>query len=340
MARALVPFFVCSSVLLFAMPRVSHAQLPDCSGHDAAGASAEFEAGNALLTQAIEQATHRHVDRAHQLATQALEHFDRQCQLGDASALAERGSALLLLGETMRSAQSYDAYLQSHPLESLDARTRRRIESNLQPGTIELDVANPRGHVFVDDVDFGALPRTTPMRLPLGTHRVEVRDDAGAVLVTDETSLTAEASHASIHFIVPVVETVVVSDTPPEEHVTPPPPPPPPTAPAAAPFDFLPFYIASGITAGVGLALGIAFLVVADDRARNYNATCHSASAPGCSGMLDEYNAYFGSGVAAIVLGGLGVAGLVTTWLLDASQPRAHLHVAFGPTGLALSGTF
>ena len=57
--------------------------LPECTGHDAAAASTEFEAGNALLAQAIEQARAHHPERMPAMATEALGHFDHQCELGE-----------------------------------------------------------------------------------------------------------------------------------------------------------------------------------------------------------------------------------------------------------------
>ena len=45
-------------------------EVPACTGSDPAGASAAFEAGNALMAQAIDQASHRHLDRAQALADQ------------------------------------------------------------------------------------------------------------------------------------------------------------------------------------------------------------------------------------------------------------------------------
>lgn len=330
-----------SSVLLFVAlvllaPGAARAQLPECTGHDVDGASAEFEAGNALLAQSIEQLSHRRVDRAHELATQALAHFDRQCELGDTSAYAERGAALLLLGEPLRSAESYDAYLRAHPLDSLDARTRRRLEPNLQPGTLDLEVENPRGHLFVDELDFGALPRTTGVRVPYGEHVVEVRGDDGSSLASTQVSLSAESSHAAVHLF---VEPLVAAVEP--EVVTVPvvaPPPPPPPEPASARTDFFPFYLASGITAGVGLAIGVGLVIAADERARTYNATCYPTIVAGCTSVLSERDTDLVVSVIGFVVAGLGVVGLVTTWILDASQPRERVRLSIGPTGI--SGAF
>jgi hypothetical protein len=335
MARSLALFS--ASLLWIATPVLVSAQLPDCSGHDPGAASVEFEAGNALLTQAIDQASHRHADRARELAAQALTRFDRQCELGDTSAFAERGAALLLLGEPLRSAQSYDAYLATHALDSLDARTRRRIEPNLQPGTLVLDVQNPRGHVFLNDLDFGAVPRTTPIRVPYAEYRVELRGDTGEVIVADVATLSAEASQAEVHLFVAPPQAEVAppppDTTPPPVDTTPPPPPP-------ERFDFLPFYIASAVTAGVGLAFGIGFVVAADERARTYNSLCNPVAIAGCDSVLSERDTFLDIGIVGFVVGGLGIAGLVTTWILDANAPRGHVRVTFGPTGLSLHGTF
>ena len=316
----------------------AHAQvspLPQCTGHDAAGASAEFEAGNALLAQAIDAAVHRHPEHVPAFATEALTHFDRQCELGDASAYAERGAALLMLGQALASAQSYDAYLATHPLDSLEARSRRRIEPNLQPGVIDLEIQNARGHLFIDDLDFGALPRTTGIHVPYGDHHVEVRDADGTVLASEQASVSAESAHATVTtFVAPVVTTIT---PPPDETAAV--PDPGPTAPAdSSRTDFLPFYIASGITTGVGLILGISFIVAADERARTYNGTCFPTMIDGCSSVLSERDLDIDLAIVGFVVGGIGLAGLITTWILDASQPRARVRVAVSPFGV--SGTF
>ena len=60
----------------------------------------------------------------------------------------------------------------------------------------------------------------------------------------------------------------------------------------------------------------------------------------GCDAVLSERETYLGVGIAGFVLAGLGVAGLVTTWVLDANQPRARVRVAFGPMNVSLAGTF
>lgn len=328
------------AIALVAQVAPAFAQLPDCTGHDAGGASTEFEAGNALMTQAIDQAGHRHMDRARELATEALARFDRQCELGDTSAFAERGAALLLLGEPLRSAQSYDAYLVLHPLDTIDARTRRRIEPNLQPGTLVLEVESPRGQLFVNDLDFGGLPETRELRLPYGELRVEVRDEHGAVLVFQDVSLTQEASRVELHLTVPPIEAEVTEPEVTAPVVTPPTPPTPPPPPPPERTDFVPFYIASAAVAGVGLALGIGMLIGADERARTYNAGCYPVIVAGCSDYLSERDTYIGVGIAGFVLGGLGVAGLITTWILDSSQPRERVRLSFGPTGASVAGTF
>ncbi len=327
-------------VLLTSVP-LAHAQpaesptLPECTGSDASAAYAEFEAGNALMAQAIDQLTHRHPDRAHALATEALGHFDQQCVLGDSGAYAERGAAFLLLGEPLRSAQSYDAYLREHPLDGLDARTRRRIEPNLQPGTLTVEVQNASGHLFIDDLDFGPLPRTLPMRLPLGDHRLEVRDAAGTVVAAGVETLSAETPATTMSLFVATPEAEVAEVVTPERepvHSSPPPP--------AEHMDFLPFYITAAAVTAVGLGLGIGGLVAADERARTYNSLCFPTVIPGCDAALSERESFLAMGVAGFVLAGLGVAALVVTWVIEINQPHERVRVAIGPGGLSLSGSF
>lgn len=328
-------FFASLALLATSLVSRAHAQLPECSGHDPAAASTEFEAGNALLTQAIDQASHRHADRAHQLATEALTHFDHQCELGDSSAYAERGASLLLLGEPLRSAQSYDAYLATHPLDSLEARTRRRIEPNLQPATIELEIQNPRGHLFLNDLDFGPLPRTTNVRVPLGEYRIEVRVD-DIVVATEPASLSAETTFTHVSIFLPPETTGAL----------------PPVVPVVtalpviqnralpARTDYVPFYVVSAIATGVGLALGVGLVIAADERARTYNSLCFPTVISGCSSVLSERDTFLGVSVAGFVLGAIGIAGLIATYIFDQNESRGRVRLSFGPTSFAVSGTF
>jgi hypothetical protein len=326
-----------SFLLVLVVPAVASAQpLPACTGTDAAAAAAEFEAGNALMEQAMHEARRR-LERAREIAGEALQHFDRQCELGDEGALAERGAALMLMGEPLRSAQSYDAYLAVRPLDSLDARTRRRIEPNLQPGIVTVVYEGAPAHLFVDGLDFGELPRTRPLHVPVGDRTFEARAADGTVLGSSAASLTMEAPSAEVQLARAVVT------------VEPDPDPGPGTLPPAtgdtggsSRFDFLPLIITSAAVAVVGVGLGIGFLVAADERARTYNSLCLTPpiDMQGCNAVLSERESFLGAAVFGWVLGGLGAAALITFLVLDSSQPRDRVRVAFSPTGVSVSGTF
>jgi hypothetical protein len=312
----------------------ARAQLPECSGHDPEGASAAFEEGNRLMAEAIDQAGRRRLDRARELAAEALTHFDQQCALGDASALAERGAALMLMGEALRSAQSYEAYLAVHPLSSLDARTRRRIEANLQPGRLSVTLVGDRdATLFVDDLDFGPLPRHTPLRLPVGEHELEARDPSGEVLA-DATALVSD-EEASITLTITELHIETEPDPEPDPLVEPEPEPEPePTEPGAR-MDFTPFYIATGVATGVFLGLAIGLQLGADDRAQTFNRYCVDPTMPfsGCDAVLSEYDGMFGASIASWILAGLATAGLVTVLVLDLTQaPRERVRISFVPT--------
>jgi hypothetical protein len=317
-------------------PSTARAQMPSCTGADPAGATAAFEAGNALMTEALTEIRGRHVDRARARATEALAQFDRQCELGDASALAERGAALMLMGEPLRSAQSYDAFLAHHPLDSLDARTRRRTEPNLQPGAARVSLSRGTAHLFIDDLDFGALPRGTDVHVPLGEHRFEARDDAGTVLASQTATFTAEAPAASVDLFLAAEEPVVAEVTPEPVMV---PVHRAETEPVVRQ-DYTLFYVLSGVGAAVGAGLGITGLVAADDRAQTYNRFCLDGGYGGCDAVLGERDSMLGLAVGGFVLAGLGAVALVVVLAIDAGQPRERVRVAFGPGSLSLSGSF
>lgn len=312
----------------------ARAQVPACDGADPEGASEAFESGNALLTEATSEARARHRDRARELAAEALTHFDRQCELGDDSALAERGAALMLMGEALRSAQSYDAYLARHPLASLDARTRRRIEPNLQPGQLEIEQRGEvDAHVFVDGLDFGPVQREGAIRLPFGSYDVEVRAPDGDVLTSMPLALSsetpvghltvapAEASHGPTRI-----------DTPPDEHRDGPDDHVATSSPSTR-TDYTVGYAVAGAATGVFLALGIGLQLWADERAQTYNRVCRSGGMTvGCDAVLAEYDGLFGGAIASYVLAGLGAVGLGVVIALDVSQPAEAPLAACAPT--------
>lgn len=323
--------------LLFFVPTLAAAQLPRCTGADAEGASAAFEEGNRLMAQAIEQAGRRRIDRARELAAEALTHFDRQCELGDDSALAERGAALMLMGEALASAQSYDAYLRLHPLSSMDARTRRRVEANLQPGSMIAELEGEAAGaltLFVDDLEFGALPREETLRLPLGDHALEARNDAGEVLASATVSLVEGASASRVTLHLPVIEaSEPVTDA--EPVLEPEPVVTPIEEPTSTRPDYLPYYLATGIAAGVFLGAGIGLQVAADDRAQTYNRFCLDPTMPyaGCGSVRSEYDGLFGAAIAGYVLAGLATVGLVTVIAIDlTSRPRERLRITLAPS--------
>ncbi|UJR87222.1 hypothetical protein [Sandaracinus amylolyticus] len=327
--------------LVAGSPSVVRAQsMPACDGDDAEGASEAFEAGNALIQTALREAQ-QHPDRARELAEQALAHFDHQCELGDASALAERGAALMLMGEVLRSAQSYDAYLAVNPLEALDARTRRRIALNLQPGTLVVEVEQDAGgHLFVDELDFGALPRSRPVRLPLGEHRVDARAADGSVLASASVSLSSDSATATVRLsavIARVVDTAVET-APLEAHQD-------DGAAAMRPplteFDWMPWYVTSAAVSAIGLGLGIGFVVAADERTRTYDEFCGTPGVMGCNAVLAERESFYAVSAAGFVVAGIAVLGFITVIALDATaRPRTTVRIGWGDTSLIVSGTF
>jgi hypothetical protein len=338
------------AILVLAAPSMAAAQaMPVCDGHDVSGASAAFEAGNQLLTEATAEARARRRDRARELAAEALTYFDRQCELGDDGGLAERAAALMLMGEPLRSAQSYDAYLREHPLVTLDARTRRRIEANLQPGIVTVDV---RGRLtatlFVDDLDFGPLPRDGVVRIPYGEHRLDALAPDGSVIASTVVTLD-EASPTALFSVERASATeggrgpvrVVVgersggegegerADTAPSPRI-----------------DYAPFYAITGGVTGALLVVALTLQLIADERARTYNDFCVvEMGFIGCEAVLAEHYTVYDHATAAWVATAVAAVGLGTVLVLDLTQPAASPEAASmrcGPTlgGASCRGTF
>ncbi|UJR85753.1 hypothetical protein [Sandaracinus amylolyticus] len=290
--------------------------LPECDGADPRGARAALAEGTALLQEAIAEARRRG-PRVRAIAEGALARFDRQCALGDPAALAERGAALMLMGEPLRSAQSYDAFLRVHPLSSLDGRRRRRIEANLQPGEAIVELDRGSARLVVDGLDFGPLPRSTAVRLPPGEHRFEARDDAGVVLASASATLAIGEAPALVRLAAP------------------------PIAAEDASSDLTAWYVASAALGAASLAAGIGFFFAVDERQRAYDEICTlGLPATGCEAVLVERDAALGASIAGFVLAGLSVAALVTLVVLDLEHHDQPIALRVGAASLALEGTF
>lgn len=274
---------------------------------------AELAAGTRLLQEAIEEARRRG-PRVRAIAADALARFDRQCALGDAGALAERGAALMLMGEPLRSAQSYDAFLRAQPLGALDARRRRRIEANLQPGEAIVEIDRGTARLFVDGLEFGPLPRSTAVRLPTGRHRFEARASDGSVLAEESATLEVGVGPATVRL---ALASALSGSTPGNDRDEP---------------DLVPWYVATASIAVASLAAGVGFFAAVDERQRAYDAVCTlGLPAEGCEAVLVERDAALGVSVAAFVLAGLSVIGLVTVAVLDLSEPDTTIAIGVGP---------
>jgi hypothetical protein len=304
------------AAVLAAVPVVASAQVPACDGDDPPTAHAEHEAGASLIQDAIAD-IRAGGGRAREFARRALAHFDRQCAAGDDDALSERGAAWMLIGDPLRSAQSYDAFLRHHVPDTLDPQLRRRVEQNLQPGLVDVAVSGGEARLYVDDLDFGPLPRTLVLHLPTGPHRFEARDDTGAVRATTEVTLGEETTPTHVALALSA-------------------------AVARAPrTDYLPWYAAAGFGVVGFVATGIGLLAIAGGRQHAYelDMVCIDPSmAIGCEAVIAERDAATAFGVASFVLAGLSAAMLATVAVIDLGQPaqRAHVAVVPHPGGAAL----
>ncbi len=331
---------------LFSPERLHAQSLPSCTGTDAAGASAAFEAGNALMQEATTEARARRRDRARELAAEALTHFDQQCELGDPGALAERGAALMLMGEPLRSAQSYDGYLSVYPLDTLDARTRRRIEPNLQPGSLVVELTGrSSAHLFVGDLDFGPISRVGPVRLPYGEYAIEARS-GDEVIASSQITLSAESPSSTLLVRGSETATAITEpDLEPRSHrdasdvVVGPDRPSPSTR-----TDYTAWYAATGVATAVFLGAAIGLQLWADERARTYNDFCTMGPALGCESVRTEYDGLFGAFITSYVLTGIAAIGLVTVLALDLLQPSstnsASVSCGMGPLSMSCHGSF
>jgi hypothetical protein len=112
------------------IPHASSA--PTCRGVDTEGAARALADGDRAADRAA-AATRRHrTDDARRAWAEALAAYDRACAAGTDEALERRAIPLFRLERAVEAATSLDAFLATHPLESLAPPLARRVAANLR----------------------------------------------------------------------------------------------------------------------------------------------------------------------------------------------------------------
>jgi hypothetical protein len=273
---------------------------------------------------------------------EALAMFEQAYQdSGSGESLAQVALAEQALGRSVEA----EAHLVSALAESSDRFVRRNRAALQQAldelragiGDLEIHGGTPGAEVWIGDVSRGLLPLAGPIRVPLGTVRIEIRS-AGAATEEAEVEVTpgvvAQVELAAAPALVRVVEPVVVAEPEPEPE---PEAPPPPAASV-----LLPIGIA---TAAVGVVLvGVAsgMMVVREDAA-HARLTC-SDTDPACRAQFQTAVDAETAGVALYVVGGalaVGGAVLIALDVLGGASDRSTAFVcAPGVLSVACAARF
>lgn len=241
--------------------------------------------------------------------------------------------ALMILGRTLESAASLDAFLLVHPFESLPSDQRARITSNRQPGTLRVEGGIPGAEILVDEVSFGTLPRGE-IWLPRGSHRVawrmsgETHDagevdlsgpDAVAITLPSPTPVDVAPAPATLPEATPGTEPASTTSTPEPE-------PSPPrrgflvSETAESPTDWTPYAIGFGAATGVFLVGGVVAAIWAEERAQTYVDLCATPLA-GCDAVLSEYDTADALRTTSFVLAGATAVATTVFVVLHLTQP-------------------
>jgi len=318
-----------------AAPGRADATVPACRGHNPAAAAAARTEG---LKHYRASKREGHDDAE---MTAALGFFDAACAAGDDKALELRAYALAGVERFIEAAETLDAFLAAHPLESLPADTRARLASQ-QPAilsrvaslTVETDA--PGAKVTINHEAAGVTPLHS-VRLRPGRYDLEV---SGEGIGTISRSLDLVPGDRTERFT--------------------PGAPPPTGAPATAPHETVRhdepainrpslhgWAVGTAVGAGVLLLGGVAGAIWSEERTSYYDSNgCATLNKAGCSSTLTQAHAATGIAVAGFV--GAGVGAIAAGVLFYRDRGRAHAPpaalgaVSCSPTGagFACFGTF
>jgi hypothetical protein len=289
------------------------AAIPSCRGHNPKAAAAARAEG---LRHYRASKREGHDDAE---MTSALGFFDAACAAGDDGALELRAYALAGVERFVEAAQTLDAFLVGHPLDTLPAETRARIAAQ-QPAilsrvaslSIETDI--PGANVSINHQPAGVTPLHA-VRLAPGRYDVEVSGE-GIGTITRSLDLA------------PGDRTERIAPGAPIADATAPPAPGPGVAkPGSGPARSSLKPLAIGAAAGGGVLLlgGIAGAIWQHERISYYDSNnCVAESKAGCSSTLSQSHDARGIEVAGFVgAGALAAASAVLFYLDHKRSERA-----------------
>jgi PEGA domain-containing protein len=323
---------IVAGVCAFGTSRLAHAEVPTCDGSDAAEARGELDEGKKHYRHALAQAN---VDTAEM--TIALSSFDAACKAGDAMALEPRAYALSALQRYIDAAESLDAFLKAHPLESLPNDVRARVTSQrpaimAKVATLRVVSDAPKAQVALDGKTVGAVP--AEVRVLAGSP-VDIEVTAAGFEPVNRTVTLEGDSVREESF--PMHSSVAEGE------------PTPPSGPEQAP-KYRTWLYASSAGAGVMLGAGIGASLWRLNRVSTFDQDClGSTPVPGCSATHGQFVAAEATQIVAFSLAGVLAATAVVLWFVDhksssapaSGPPTSGLSFACAPgPGLVCAGTF
>ena len=269
---------------------------------------------------------------------EALARFEAAYQdLGSGEALAQIALAEQALGRLVES----EAHLMSALAETADRfvrRNRAALENALEEvrsglGDLELHGGPPGAEVWIGDISRGILPFAAPIRVPLGSVRVEIRERGHR---TEESSVEVRAGVVAR---LELTTEPTATPPPPESLVVQPPPEPPvETAPiAAGTSDSVLLPVGIGIASLGVVLLGVAtgMMVLREDNARA-RLTCSDVD-PACRGHFQTAVDAEAAGIGLFAAGGLLVGVGAALAIFDLTSRPASEASAFACVPGALS---
>jgi hypothetical protein len=270
----------------------------------------------------------------------ALGFFEAACAAGDDGALELRAYALAGRERFVEAAQSLDAFLALHPLESLPPQTRARVaqqepEIVARVASLTVDTPSPGAKVTLNHQDAGATP--VHARLAPGRYDIVVTIDGqppmtrSVDLATGEHTETFDPSLAASPSPTPASSTSGSVES------------------TSEPTSWRPWAIGTAIGAGVLVVGGIGAALWANERSNAYNgAQCDGTSRSGCPSTLSQYNDARDLEITGFVVGGAAAVASSVLWYLVSKGPAKAAPASLGLVarcgvagkGLACNGTF
>ena len=316
------------AVLAWAAPALADAPVPSCVGHKpAAAATARAEGLRHYRLSKREGPTDA------EMAT-ALGFFEAACAAGDDTVLELRAYALAGVERFVEAAETLDAFLAAHPLETLSEETRTRVASQkpqilARVASLSVETPSPGATVTVNHRVVGTTP-LRPLRLAPGRYDVEVTAE-GVGPTTRSLDLSAGEHTESFAPAptAPPATTATLAAT----HA-------PSSSSESSQASLMPWAIGTGVAAVVLIGAGIGGVAWANERSNTYNAVnCANTNATGCSSTLSQYHAARGIEIGGFV--GAGAAAVASGLLFYLDHQRAQVAksgVSAGPVSCTIPG--